>query len=131
MPAEAESGTNSPRRHWMAEPPSNEPANTQRENSVMSKIRTIVVSIAIAGAVVAGMAFAPGVSSAQSTSQSMTDKAKSATEDVSKWTQKQWNAAKAKWVKQKDKWNSCNKQATDKKLSGRESWSFLYTCMTS
>jgi hypothetical protein len=34
-------------------------------------------------------------------------------------------------VKQKDKWNGCNKQAADKNLSGRDSWSFLYTCMTS
>jgi hypothetical protein len=95
----------------------------------MSKIRTALMSIAVAGAIAAG-AFAPTVSIAQSTSPSMTDKAKSTAEDVSKWTQKQWDAAKAKWVKQKDKWNSCNKQAADKKLSGRDSWSFLYTCMT-
>jgi hypothetical protein len=26
-------------------------------------------------------------------------------EDVSKWTQKQWNAAKAKWSEKKTKWN--------------------------
>src|SRR5437773_1065121 len=97
----------------------------------MSKIRTALMTIQIAGAIAAGTSFAPTVSIAQSTGQSMTNKAKSTTEDVSKWTQKQWNAAKAKWVKQKDKWNSCNKQASDKKLSGRDSWSFLYTCMTS
>lgn len=54
----------------------------------------------------------------------------SKTEDVSKWTQKQWNTAKAKWMKEKDKWASCNKQATNEKLSGRKSWSFIYTCMT-
>ena len=93
----------------------------------MSKIRTVLLTIATAGTLAAGTVFAPTVSS----SQSVTDKTKSATEDVSKWTQKQWNAAKTKWVKQKDKWNSCNKQAADKKLSGRDSWSFLYTCMTS
>ena len=97
----------------------------------MSPIRTVLMSIAIAGVATTGTAFAPTVSIAQSTSQSTTDKVKSTTEDVSKWTQKQWNAAKAKWVKEKDKWNSCNKQAADKKLSGRDSWSFLYTCMTS
>lgn len=97
----------------------------------MSRVRTVLMSIAIAGAVTIGTAFAPTVSIAQSTNQSTTDKVKSTTEDVSKWTQKQWNAAKAKWVKEKDKWNSCNKQAADKKLSGRDSWSFLYTCMTS
>jgi len=93
----------------------------------MPKIRTVLTAIAIAGAI---PALAPNVSVAQSTSQSMTDKAKSTAEDVSKWTQKQWDAAKAKWVKEKDKWNSCNKQAAGKKLSGRDSWSFIYTCMT-
>jgi len=51
-------------------------------------------------------------------------------EDVSKWTQKQWDAAKAKWSKEKVKWADCQKQADVKKLAGRESWSFLYTCMT-
>ena len=97
----------------------------------MLKVRTALMTIPIAAAIAAGTSFAPTVSIAQPTSQSMTDKAKSTTEDVSKWTQKQWNAAKAKWQKQKDKWNSCNKQASDKKLSGRDSWSFLYTCTTS
>ena len=51
-------------------------------------------------------------------------------EDVSKWTKKQWNAAKAKWSKEKVKWANCQKQANEKKLSGRESWSFIYDCMT-
>jgi hypothetical protein len=32
-------------------------------------------------------------------------------EDVSKWTQKQWNAAKAKWSEEKVKWGDCQKQA--------------------
>jgi hypothetical protein len=51
-------------------------------------------------------------------------------EDVTKWTQEQWNAAVAKWSKEKVKWGDCQKQADAKKLSGRESWSFLYGCMT-
>jgi hypothetical protein len=51
-------------------------------------------------------------------------------EDVTKWTQEQWNAAKAKWSKETAKWGDCQKQADAKKLSGRESWSFLYGCMT-
>jgi malic enzyme len=98
----------------------------------MSRIRTLFISILISGVVSAGMAFVPTIAAAQSRDQTptMTDKAKSTADDVSKWTQKQWNAAKAKWVKEKDKWKSCNKQATDKKLSGRNSWSFIYTCMT-
>ena len=64
------------------------------------------------------------------TSIAQAPKDASTTQDVSKWTQKQWNAAKAKWMKEKDKWESCGKQATKEKLSGRKSWSFIYTCMT-
>lgn len=97
----------------------------------MSQIRIALMSVAIASTVAAGTVLTPTASIAQSTSRSMTDKARATTEDVSKWTQKQWDAAKAKWAKQKDKWNGCNKQAADKKLSGRDSWSFIYTCMTS
>jgi hypothetical protein len=33
-------------------------------------------------------------------------------DDVSKWTQKQWNAAKAKWSKEKVKWGDCQTQAS-------------------
>jgi len=51
-------------------------------------------------------------------------------EDVSKWTQKQWNAAKAKWTKEKTQWNDCQTQAKAKNLSGQKSWQFLYDCMT-
>jgi hypothetical protein len=50
-------------------------------------------------------------------------------EDVSKWTQKQWNAAKAKWSEE-TKWNDCQTQAKAKSLSGHKSWQFLYDCMT-
>jgi hypothetical protein len=51
-------------------------------------------------------------------------------EDVSKWTQKQWNAAKAKWTEKKTQWNDCQTQSKAKNLSGRNSWQFLYDCMT-
>jgi len=50
--------------------------------------------------------------------------------DVSKWTRKQWGAAKAKWVEEKDAWNGCQTQARTQNLSGRRSWQFLYDCMT-
>jgi hypothetical protein len=80
--------------------------------------------LAIISAIGISAASIPTASFAQATKDS------SKTEDVSKWTQKQWNAAKAKWMKEKDKWSSCNKQATNEKLSGRKSWSFIYTCMT-
>ena len=51
-------------------------------------------------------------------------------DDVSKWTTKQWNAAKAKWSKEEAKWAACEKQAKAKKLSGRKNWQFHYDCMT-
>jgi hypothetical protein len=51
-------------------------------------------------------------------------------EDISNWSKKQWYAAKAKWVKEKVKWADCQMQTVDKKLSGRKSWPFLYSCMT-
>ena len=47
-----------------------------------------------------------------------------------KWTQKQWNAAKVKWTKEKTQWNDCQTQAKAKNLSGHKSWQFLYDCMT-
>jgi hypothetical protein len=51
-------------------------------------------------------------------------------EDVSKWTRKEWNAAKAKWSEEKTQWDDCQTQAKAKKLLGRKSWQFLYDCMT-
>ncbi len=52
-------------------------------------------------------------------------------DDVSKWTSKQWNRAKAEWEKEKEKWADCQKLAKDQNLTGRKSWSFLASCMTS
>jgi hypothetical protein len=66
----------------------------------------------------------------QSSAQTATSTTKATASEVSNWTQQQWNSAKAEWVKEKDKWASCNKQAKHEKLSGRKSWSFLYACMT-
>ena len=51
-------------------------------------------------------------------------------DDVSKWTSKQWKAAKTKWAKERQKWADCEKQSKEFKLSGKQSWSFLAMCMT-
>jgi hypothetical protein len=79
--------------------------------------------------------FAAGASLAQSQTQSQPPPKPAETsmpkmEDVSKWTQKQWDAAKAKWSEEKAKWNDCQTQAKGKSLSGRKGWQFLYDCMT-
>jgi hypothetical protein len=51
-------------------------------------------------------------------------------QDVSKWTRKQWKAARADWIKDKVKWDGCQSQAKAQKLSGRKSWQVIYNCMT-
>ena len=43
--------------------------------------------------------------------------------DVEKWTDgDEWDAAKAKWSKENAKWAECEQQATQQKLTGRDSW---------
>jgi len=92
----------------------------------MSLFRSAFIAVAILGIVTSGVALAQ--TAAPSTSQSSTS---SKIDDVSKWTLKQWNEAKAKWAKEKEKWADCRKQSKDQKLTGRKSWSFLASCMTS
>ena len=53
----------------------------------------------------------------------------STTDDVKKWTKKQWNSAKSEWQKDKAKWNACDTQSKAKHLTGKASWSFFYDCM--
>lgn len=36
---------------------------------------------------------------------------------------------KHEWQKDKAKWDVCNQKASDQKLSGKASWSFIYDCM--
>jgi hypothetical protein len=97
----------------------------------MSGFKSSLVALAVIGALSAGAAFAQTPAPAPASTPSTGDKMKAAGDDVSKWSKKQWNAAKAKWSQEKDKWDGCNKQATDQKLKGRKSWSFIYTCMSS
>jgi hypothetical protein len=68
-------------------------------------------------------------SSSPKKSETKPSTASTTVDDVSKWTSKQWNAAKATWSKENVKWANCRKQATAKKLSGRKSWQFHYDCM--
>jgi len=88
----------------------------------MSVARSTLVAAAILGVV------APGAALAQTTPPSSTS---SRIDDVSHWTEEHWNRAKAEWSKEKEKWSECQKQASDQNLTGRKSWSFLASCMTS
>jgi hypothetical protein len=92
----------------------------------MTFVRSALIAAAILGVVTSGAIAqtAPETSKPPSSISSKID-------DVSKWTSEQWNKAKTEWAKEKEKWAGCQKQADDKKLSGRESWSFLASCMTS
>ena len=89
----------------------------------MSFVRTSLVTTAILAVVTSGVALAQTTTTPSSSTSSNID-------DVSKWTSKHWNQAKAKWVKEKEKWADCRKQSRDQNSTGRKSWSFLASCMT-
>jgi hypothetical protein len=89
----------------------------------MSKIRSALLAAAVLGVITSGVALAQTTAPPSSTSSKI--------DDVSKWTSRQWNQAKAKWAKEKEKWADCQKQSKEQKLTGRKSWSFLASCMTS
>jgi hypothetical protein len=94
-----------------------------KEPAMMSFVRTTLVTAAMLGAI------APGAALAQTAEPSPSTASKA--DDVSRWTEEQWNRAKTQWAKEKDKWADCQKQAQDQNLTGRKSWSFLASCMTS
>jgi hypothetical protein len=103
----------------------------------MCFVRSALAAVAILGIVTSGVALAqttprsdPGrLNVFHSTAPSSPTSPK--LDDVSKWTTKQWNQAKAKWAGEKVKWADCQKQSKDQKPAGRKSWSFLASCMTS
>ena len=87
----------------------------------MKRTRTFVTTgIVLAGIIVSGVALAETPDSSKPSTMTQ----------VETWTQKQWNAAKKDWAKDKLKWADCRKQSSEQKLQGRKSWSFLYTCMS-
>jgi hypothetical protein len=77
----------------------------------------------LAMAVIAGI----GVALSQRQSQP----AAAPAEKVTTISKREWFRMKGQWAKQTDKWAGCNKQADDQKLTGRDSWSFIASCMTS
>jgi hypothetical protein len=93
----------------------------------MSFVRSALIAVAIAGIVMSG----EGLAQTPAPEQSTSSKIKSKADDIAKWSVKEWNQAKAKWAKEKEKWAGCRKQSKDQGLAGRKSWSFLASCMTS
>lgn len=94
----------------------------------MFRLGTHVLLAGILACLGAGAVLAQNQTQPQSTKPPATSTIKM--EDASKWTQKRWDAAKAKWSEEKARWQDCQKQAKQAKLSGRKSWQFLYDCMT-
>lgn len=94
----------------------------------MSCSRKIILSLFAVGLLGAGAARAQTQTPAAP--PSISAQAERTVTDVSKWTRKQWNAARAKWQEEKDAWNGCQNEAKAQNLSGRKSWQFLYDCMT-
>jgi len=90
---------------------------------MMSFVRSALVAAAVLGVATSGVALAQATTPSPSSSSKV--------DDVSKWTSKQWNRAKAEWAREKEKWADCQKQSKDQNLTGRKSWSFLASCMTS
>jgi len=96
----------------------------------MSLVRSALVSVAVAGMVMSGAVLAQAPAPEQK-EPSTTAKIEAKADEVAKWTTKEWNKAKAQWAKEKEKWAGCQKQSKDQGLTGRKSWSFLASCMTS
>jgi hypothetical protein len=99
----------------------------------MSFVRSALLSVAVVGLVMSGegLAQTPAPESSPPAKESLKSKVETKAEDVAKWTSKEWNKAKAQWAKEKEKWADCQKQSKDQGLTGRKSWSFLASCMTS
>ena len=100
----------------------------------MSVTKMSLIAAVLAATLASGGAMAQTTSAAEdarAAASKASDAASKAADDVSKWSKKQWNAAKTKWSQEQAKWDACNKKAADQKLSGRKSWSFIASCMTS
>jgi hypothetical protein len=93
------------------------------EAAKMSSVRSVFVAAAVLGMVTSGATLAQTTAPPASTASKI--------DDVSQWTSQQWNRAKAKWEKETEKWADCQRQSKDQNLTGRKSWSFLASCMTS
>jgi hypothetical protein len=106
---------------------------TALEKQTMKNIRASLVAVALAGVIVAPLAFAetsaPDKNPAPPSSTSKPADP-SAVKQVESWTEKEWAKAVKEWSNDKVKWADCSAKSDARKLSGRKSWSFLYQCMT-
>jgi hypothetical protein len=90
----------------------------------MLSLRPLLAIVLIAGFVIAGSAFA------QTTPAARAPDVASEAFNAKSITARQWNRMKKRWMRDKAKWEACNKQARAKGLSGRRSWPVIAQCMT-
>jgi serine protease inhibitor ecotin len=95
----------------------------------MHKDRLIVSALLVVLTIAAGSAALAQSTSPNSSPTPSPSPQASTTDQVKDWTQKQWNSMKREWRKDKAKWDTCNRQASDQKLTGKASWTFIYDCM--
>jgi hypothetical protein len=97
----------------------------------MSRICLSLTVVALAGTLNCGGSLAQSTApNPNPTVRAQASSEPSTASKVENWTNKQWNAAKRKWARDRAKWNACNQESKDQKLSRRKSWSYLYDCMT-
>ena len=97
----------------------------------MSRLCLSPTVAALAASLIGGVALAQSTAPAPPPASKTQDAAEPSTAaKVENWSKKQWSAATQKWSQDKAKWNACNQDTKDMKLSGRKSWSYLYDCMT-
>jgi hypothetical protein len=94
----------------------------------MHKDRLFVSSMLIVLTIAAGSA-ALAQSTSPNPSPTPGPSPSSTTDQVKDWTLKQWNAMKREWLRDRAKWDTCNRQASDQKLTGKANWAFIYDCM--
>lgn len=97
----------------------------------MNRTRARLLAGVVAGLLVSGTAVAQAPATPPTATRAPAAATPSTATRVETWTRKQWEAAKKEWAKDKTKWADCRSQSSKQKLTGRKSWSFLYTCMTS
>jgi hypothetical protein len=96
----------------------------------MHKDRLLVSSVLVVLTIAAGSAaLAQSTSPNPSPSPGPSPSASSTADQVKDWTLKQWNTMRREWRRDKAKWDTCNRQASDQKLTGKASWAFIYDCM--
>ncbi|WP_210251885.1 hypothetical protein [Methylocystis heyeri] len=104
------------------------------EEETMKLMRASFATVTLAGVISSQLAFAetpaPPARNPATPSTTPAPAEPAVAKRIETWTEKEWSEAVKEWSKDEAKWASCKEKSEAQKLSGRKSWSFLYTCMT-